>query len=65
MFADAEEVDADLFCEDALFDDVPDRLGVREWAVVLVVGEIAEYIEAEDEWEVRRLVFLGEGSDNL
>jgi hypothetical protein len=43
-----------------LFDDVADRLGMRERAVVLVVHEIAECVEAEDERELRGFAFLGE-----
>ena len=33
VFPDPEEVDANLVGKDALFDEVPDRLGVRERAV--------------------------------
>ena len=54
VLADPEEVDADLVGEDALLDEVPDRLRVRERAVVLVVRDIAEGVEAEDKWELRR-----------
>jgi hypothetical protein len=54
VFPDPEEVHADLVGEDTLFDDVADRLGMGEGAVVIVVGDIAEGIEAEDEGELRR-----------
>jgi hypothetical protein len=53
VLSDAEEVDADLVGQDTLLDDVPDRLGVRERVVVGVVGDIAERVEPEDEWEGR------------
>ena len=49
VLADAEEVDADLVGEDALLDDVADRLGVRQRAAVGVVGDVAERVEPEDE----------------
>jgi len=49
VFTDPEEVHADLVGKDTLFDDIPDRLGMGEWAVVIVVGDIAEGVEAEDE----------------
>ncbi len=49
VLADAEEVDADFVGEDALFDDVPNRLGVRLRAIVLVVSPITERVETEDE----------------
>ena len=52
MLADAEEVDADLVGKHALFDDVPDRLGVGLGSIVLIVGPIAERIEPEDEREL-------------
>jgi hypothetical protein len=54
VFADAEEVQADLVGEDALLDDVADRLRVREGAAVIAVGDVAEGVEAEDEREPRR-----------
>ena len=54
VLADPEEVHADLVGEDALLDEVADRLGVRERAAVLVVGDVAEGVEAEDERELRR-----------
>jgi hypothetical protein len=50
VLADPEEVDADLVGKDALLDEVADRLRVRERAVVLVVGDVAEGVEPEDEW---------------
>ena len=59
VFADAEEVDADLVGQDALLDDVADRLRVRQRAVVGVVGDVAERVEAEDERELRRLRSAG------
>jgi hypothetical protein len=34
VFAQADEIDADLVCEDALGDDVPDDLGVGAWCAV-------------------------------
>ena len=51
VFADPEEVDADLVGEDALLDEVPDRLRMRQRAVVVVVGDVAEGVEPEDERE--------------
>ena len=51
VFTDPEEVDADLVGENALLDEVPDRLRVRQRAAVGVVGDVAERIEPEDEWE--------------
>ena len=51
VFADAEEVHADLVGEDALLDDVADRLGMRQRAAVRVAAEVAEGVEAEDERE--------------
>src|SRR5256714_14804342 len=52
VFANPEEIHADLVGKDPLFDDVPDCLSVREWAVILVVGDIAEGVEAEGKWEL-------------
>ena len=52
VFTDSEEVDADLVGKDTLFDEVPDRLGMRERAIVIVVGDIAEGVETEDKWEL-------------
>jgi hypothetical protein len=49
MLADPEEVDADLIGQDALLDNVPDRLGVRLRAIVLAVGPIAERVEPQDQ----------------
>ena len=60
VLTDAEEVDADLLGEDALFDDVPNRLGVGERAVLGVVGDVAEGVQPEDERELRLLVAGGE-----
>jgi hypothetical protein len=49
VFTNPEEVDADLVGKDALLDDVPDRLRMRERAVVFVVRDVAECVEAEHE----------------
>jgi len=54
VLTDPEEVHTNLVGKDTLFDEVADRLGMGEWAVVIVVGDIAEGVEAEDEWELRR-----------
>jgi hypothetical protein len=51
MFADAEELDTHLVGQHPLFDKVPDCLSVRQWAIFIVMGDIAECVEAEDEWE--------------
>jgi hypothetical protein len=48
VFTDPEEVHPDLVAKDTLFDEVPDRLGMREWTIVIVVRDIAEGVEAED-----------------
>jgi hypothetical protein len=53
VFADPEEVHADLLGMDALFDEVPDRLGMGQRAIVIVVGDIAEGVQAEDKRERR------------
>jgi hypothetical protein len=53
VFTDPEEVHAHLVGKDTLLDNVADRLGVGEGAVVIVVGDIAEGVEAEDEREPR------------
>ena len=47
VLANPEEVDADLVGKDTLFDEVPDCLGMRERAIVLVMGDVAEGVEAE------------------
>src|SRR5260370_1546257 len=52
VLANPEEIHADLVGKDPLFDDVPDCLSVREWAVILVVRDIAEGVEAEGKWEL-------------
>ena len=65
MLADAEEVDADLVGKDALFDDVSDGLGVRLGAIVLVVGPIAECVEAEHEGKLHRSVVFTRGAWDL
>jgi hypothetical protein len=51
VFADSKEVHAHLLGQDTMFDQVPDGLGMGDRAVVIVVGDVAEGIEAEDEWE--------------
>jgi hypothetical protein len=51
MFADSDEVDPDLVGDDTLFHEVPDRLGMRQRAVVSVVGDVAEGVEPEDQRE--------------
>jgi hypothetical protein len=55
VFADPEEAHAHLVGEHALLDKVADRLGLGQWPVVTVVGDIAEGVEAEDERERRQL----------
>jgi hypothetical protein len=66
VFADPEEVHADLVGKDASFDEVADRPGVRERASVVVVGDIAEGVQAEDEGEPRdrgqQALRVGQGS---
>ncbi len=52
VFANPEEINADLVGKDPLFDDVADGLSVREGAVLLVVRDIAEGVEAEGKWEL-------------
>ena len=52
VLADAEEVDADLVGEHALLDDAADRLRVGERPAAVVVDQVAERVEAEDEWEL-------------
>jgi hypothetical protein len=52
VFTDPEEVHADLVGEDAFLDHIADRLRVGQWAAVVVVGDIAEGVEAEDEGEL-------------
>src|SRR6202011_2903717 len=54
VFANPEEIHTDLVGKDPLFNDVPDGLSVREWAVILVVRDIAEGVEAEGKWELHR-----------
>src|SRR5260221_2545202 len=51
VFANPKEVHADLVGQDPLLDEVPDGLRVREGAVVLVVRDIAEGVEAKAQWE--------------
>jgi hypothetical protein len=57
VLTDPEEIDADLVGKDTLLDEIPDCLRVREWTVVIVVGDIAESVEAEDNWEPFRSTF--------
>jgi hypothetical protein len=51
VFTDPEVVRPDLVGQDTLFDKVPDRSGMGERAVVIVVGDIAEGVQAENKWE--------------
>jgi hypothetical protein len=51
VFADSEEVDADLVGKDTLLDEVPDRPRMRQRAIVVVVSDVAEGVEAEDQGE--------------
>ena len=60
VLADPEEVDADLVGQDTLFDDVADRVRVRQGSPRDVVGDVSERVEAEDEWELGLLVPGGE-----
>ena len=53
VFADPEEVDANLLGDDTMFDEVTKYPGVREWAVLVVMGGIAEGVETQDERERR------------
>ena len=48
VFADPEEIHADLVGKHALLDDVADRLGMRQRAVFVVVSDVAKGVEAED-----------------
>jgi hypothetical protein len=54
VLTDPEEVHPHLVGEHTLFDEVPDRLGMREWAVIIVMRDIAEGVEAEDKGELRK-----------
>ncbi len=54
VFTDPEEVHAHLVGKHTLFDKVADRLGMGQRAVVIVVGDIAKGVQAEDERELRR-----------
>jgi hypothetical protein len=47
MFADAEEVEADLIRQRALVDDVPEGLGRREQTAVGGHRHVAERIDAK------------------
>jgi len=53
VFADPEEVHADLVGQDTFLDDIADRLGMRLRAAVLVAGDVTEGVEPEDERELR------------
>ncbi len=53
VLADAEEVDAQLVGKDTFLDDVSDGLGMRERAVLGIVGDVPERVEAEDKRELR------------
>ena len=53
-FTNAEEVHAKLVGQDTLIDEVPDCLGMRERAIIIVVRDIAEGVEAEDKGELVR-----------
>jgi len=55
VLTDAKEVDPHLVGEDPLFDEVADRLGMGDRAVVFVVGDVAESVEPEDQREARAL----------
>src|SRR5258706_2549638 len=52
VFANPVEIHADLVRKDPLLDKIPDRLRVRERAVILVMRDIAEGVEAKGEWEL-------------
>ncbi|WP_244422149.1 hypothetical protein [Ktedonobacter racemifer] len=52
VFANPEEIHAGLVGKDPLFNDVADVLSVREWAVILVVCDIAEGVKAQDKWKL-------------
>jgi hypothetical protein len=52
VFADAKEVDTHLLGQDSMFDQVPDGLGMGDGAVVIVVSDVAEGIEAENQWKL-------------
>jgi hypothetical protein len=56
VLADPEEVHADLVCQDPLLYEIPDRLRVGERAIVIVVRDIAERVEAEEERELATVV---------
>jgi hypothetical protein len=47
VLADAEEVDPDLFCQDALLHYIANRLSVRHGLAVGRVGTVPEGIEPE------------------
>src|SRR5215469_1629450 len=51
VFANPKEIQTDLVGQHPFFDDVADGLRVREWAILLVVRDIAEGVEAEGQWE--------------
>ena len=64
VLADPEEVHAHLLGENTLLDHVPERLGVGERAVLGVVGDIAEGVQAEDKRKRRSLNRSVHGSLN-
>src|SRR6266704_1642005 len=55
MLADPEEVHAGLFGEEALFDYVADRLGVRQRSAIRVAVPVAEGVEPETVCHARLL----------
>ena len=52
VFADPEEVEPDLIRQNPLFDEVPDRLGMRQRLAVRIESDVTEGIQPEDEREV-------------
>jgi len=52
VFANPKEIQGNLVRKDPLLDEIPDSLRVRERAVILVVRDIAEGVEAKGEWEL-------------
>jgi hypothetical protein len=49
MLADPEVIRTDMVGKYPLLDDVPDRLGMPEGPVVLVMRDVAEGVESEDQ----------------
>ena len=60
MFTDAEEVDTNLFGQDALLHHVADRLSMGQRLTVGTAGAISECVEAEHKRE-RNLLARGGG----